>query len=96
MNVYPAQVEAALLEHTGVADCCVVGVPDPEWGEIVCAVVGPAGKSVPRLETLQAHCDARIAGFKKPRRLECVPELPRTAATGQVQRQLLVERINAS
>ena len=58
-------------------------------------VVVPVGDTAPSLEALQAHCDRHIAGFKKPRRLECVPELPRTAATGQVQRQLLVERINA-
>ena len=93
-SVSPGEVESVLAEHASVAEVAVVGIPDPEWGEIVCAVVVPAGKSVPRLETLQAHCDARIAGFKKPRRLECVANLPRTAATGQVQRKLLVERIN--
>ena len=49
--------------------------------------------ATPTLEALQRHCEGRLAGFKKPRRLECVPELPRTAATGQVQRALLVERI---
>jgi fatty-acyl-CoA synthase len=47
----------------------------------------------PTLEALQRHCEDRLAGYKKPRRLECVSALPRTAATGQVQRALLIERI---
>ena len=62
------------------------------WGEIVCAVV-VAGDAAPTLEDLQRHCEGRLAGFKKPRRLEVVDALPRTAATGQVQRTLVVERI---
>ena len=94
-SVSPGEVEAILAQHEAVAEVAVVGIPDTEWGEIVCAVVVPAGDTAPSLEALQTHCDRHIAGFKKPRRLECVPELPRTAATGQVQRQLLVERINA-
>jgi len=95
-SVSPGEVEGILAEHDSIAEVAVVGIPDAEWGEIVCAVVVPAGDTAPSLEALQAHCDRHIAGFKKPRRLECVPELPRTVATGQVQRKLLVERINAS
>ena len=55
-------------------------------------VVSWAGTS---LDALQQFCEGRLAAFKKPRRFECVGELPRTAATGQVQRTLLVERILA-
>ena len=95
-SVSPGEVEGVLAAHPSIAEVAVVGIPDHDWGEIVCAVVVPAGDTAPSLEALQAHCDRRIAGFKKPRRLECVAALPRTAATGQVQRQLLVERINAS
>ena len=47
----------------------------------------------PSLEELQDHCQGRLAGFKRPRRLELVDALPRTAATGQVQRTLLVEHL---
>jgi acyl-CoA synthetase (AMP-forming)/AMP-acid ligase II len=52
-----------------------------------------AAEPPPTLEDLQAHCEGRLAGFKKPRRLECVAALPRTAATGQVQRTLIVEQL---
>jgi non-ribosomal peptide synthetase component E (peptide arylation enzyme) len=59
----------------------------------VCAVVVPTPGASPTLESLQQLCLQRLASFKKPRRLECVEALPRTAATGQVQRTLLVESI---
>ena len=92
-SVAPAEVEAALASHPDVAEIAVIGVPDREWGEVVCAVVVARPGRVPTLASLQAHAEGRLAAFKKPRRLECVPALPRTAATGQVQRALLVEQI---
>jgi len=95
-SIAPAEVEAALAGCAGVREVAVVGVPDPEWGEQVCAVVVPEPGITPTLEALRAHCDGRIAGFKRPRRLVLMAELPRTAATGQIQRALLVERINTS
>jgi acyl-CoA synthetase (AMP-forming)/AMP-acid ligase II len=76
-----------------VAEVAVIGIPDARWGELVCAVVVPAAGAAPTLEQLRAHCEGRLAGFKRPRRLELVRELPRTEATRQVQRALLVERI---
>jgi acyl-CoA synthetase (AMP-forming)/AMP-acid ligase II len=94
-SVAPAEVERALASHPSVGEVAVVGLPDPSWGEIVCAAVVPADGSAPSLSELQAHCDASLASFKKPRRLALVSELPRTAATGQVQRPLLVERLLA-
>ena len=92
-SVSPAEVEAALAGAPGVAELAVVGIPDAEWGELVCAVVVAAPGAAPSLEALRAHCASRLAGFKRPRRLELVGELPRTEATRQVQRALLVERI---
>ncbi len=89
----PAEVETALASAPGVREVAVIGVPDAEWGEVVCAVVVPAPGPPPTLEALRAHCGASLAGFKRPRRLELVAELPRTEATRQVQRALLVERI---
>ena len=93
-SVTPAEVEAALARHPRVAEVAVVGVPDVQWGEVVCAVVVPAG-SAPTLVELQRHCEGELAPFKRPRRLELVDALPRTAATGQVQRALLVQRLVA-
>jgi acyl-CoA synthetase (AMP-forming)/AMP-acid ligase II len=93
-TVAPAEVEAALATHPDVAEVAVVGMPDTEWGEVITAVVVPrAGASVPTLEALQAHCERRLARFKQPRQVEAVDELPRTAATGQIQRTLLVEQL---
>jgi acyl-CoA synthetase (AMP-forming)/AMP-acid ligase II len=92
-SVAPAEVEAHLSKLPGIAELAVVGLPDPDWGEIVCAVIVPGEGEVPDLEALQRHCEAGLARFKKPRRLEIFDALPRTSATRQVQRTLLVEQI---
>jgi acyl-CoA synthetase (AMP-forming)/AMP-acid ligase II len=94
-SVEPGEVEAALARHPAVAEVAVVGAPDPQWGEIVCAVVVPVAGSAPTLADMQKCCEGRLAGFKKPRRLELVDALPRTPATGQVQRALLAQRLAA-
>jgi acyl-CoA synthetase (AMP-forming)/AMP-acid ligase II len=96
-TVVPTEVEAALATHPAVDEVAVVGIPDPEWGEIVCAVVvARAGRTAELdLASIRAHCEGRLAAFKQPRRLEVVAELPRTHATGQVQRTLIVERLVA-
>jgi fatty-acyl-CoA synthase len=69
-----------------------------QWGEVVCAVVvaHPGRESEVGVDALRAHCEGRLAGFKQPRRVELIDELPRTAATGQIQRTLIIERINAA
>jgi len=90
-SVAPTEVEAVLADAPGVHELAIVGVPDPEWGEVVSAVVVPAPGADVSLASLQAHGEGKLAGFKKPRRLALVNALPRTAATGQVQRTLLVE-----
>jgi acyl-CoA synthetase (AMP-forming)/AMP-acid ligase II len=92
-SVAPAEVEAALADAPGVAELAIVGVPDAQWGEVVCAVVVAEPGQQVALSDLQRYCEGRIAGFKKPRRLALAEALPRTAATGQVQRTLLVEQI---
>jgi acyl-CoA synthetase (AMP-forming)/AMP-acid ligase II len=96
-TVAPREVEAVLAEHPGVTDVAVVGLPDPEWGEVVCAVVVAAAgvDAAVDLDALRAYCDGRLARFKQPRRVAIADALPRTAATGQVQRTLLVERLSA-
>ena len=93
--VAPSEVEAVLAGHPGIREVAIVGIPDPLWGEVVCAVAVPESGVELVLADLQQTCDAQLAGFKRPRRLEIVDILPRTPATGQVQRMLLVEQILA-
>ena len=91
-NVFPAEVERALQSHPGVSDVAVIGVPDPRWGEIVCAVVHPGVAAAPTLDDLAAHCSGRLAGYKRPRRLVLSPDpLPRNAM-GKLLRNEIRER----
>jgi fatty-acyl-CoA synthase len=93
-TVAPPEVEHVLGAHPAVAEVAVVGVPDVQWGEVVTAVVVVRpGADAPNLDALRAFCAGRLASFKHPRRLALVDALPRTAATGQIQRTLLVERL---
>ena len=90
--VAPVEVEAALAGYPGLAEVAVIGVEDPDWGEVVCAaVVLSDGGEAPGVEDLRRHIGDRLAAFKHPRRVLVVEELPRTSATGQVQRSRLRE-----
>ena len=91
--VAPTEVEQVLATHPAVADVAVVGLPDASWGELVCAVVVAADGHSPTLEELAGHCTAQLAGFKQPRRLYLVDAIPRTPATNQIQRRLILERL---
>jgi len=90
-NVDPGEVIDALRTHEAVADAAVVGVADEEWGERVAALVVPEG-SAPSVATLEAHCDARLAGYKRPRIWGFADELPRTAS-GTVDREAVRDRL---
>jgi acyl-CoA synthetase (AMP-forming)/AMP-acid ligase II len=92
-TVAPLEVERVLADLPGVADVAVVGVPEPAWGEVVCAVVVATSGYQLDLDMLREGCRHRLAPFKQPRRLELVDSLPRTPATGQVQRTLVLERL---
>lgn len=88
-NVYPHEVERALLELPGIAQAAVVGVPDEETGETVRAVlVLAAGAEPPTVGALEAHCAVRLARYKIPTVVEVVDELPVTA-TGKLARRAL-------
>jgi acyl-CoA synthetase (AMP-forming)/AMP-acid ligase II len=78
-KIYPEEVEGALKSHPEVFDVLVVGVPDDRWGERVAALLQPREGKAPDLEALQAHCRGRIAGYKVPRELLLVAEIPRLA-----------------
>jgi fatty-acyl-CoA synthase len=92
-TVAPVEVEAALAGYPGILEVAVIGAPDPEWGEVVCAVVVMAdGTPVPSVEGLRAHIGDRLASYKHPRLVARVDQLPRTLATGQVQRSLLARQ----
>jgi acyl-CoA synthetase (AMP-forming)/AMP-acid ligase II len=87
-NVYPAEVERALVAHPAVAEVAVVGVAHPRWVETPLAVVVPAPDAEVGEEELIAFCRERLAGYKKPAAVVFVDELPRNAAGKVLKRQL--------
>jgi len=86
-NVYPAEVEEVLAQHPGVAEVAVFGVPDERWGEIVTATVVRSATEVSAPELVE-FARERLAGYKLPRSVHFVEELPKTA-TGKVSKQEL-------
>ncbi len=90
-NVYPVEVEEALAQHADVADVAVIGVPDAHWGEAVKALVVPRPGARPAPEDLIAFARERLAGYKLPRSVDLVDELPRTPS-GKVLKRELRER----
>ena len=87
-NVYAREVEDALLTHPLVLEASVIGLPDPQWGEVVAAVVvSREGEAIDATQ-LQAHCADRIAGYKKPRRVVFSKALPRNLAGKVVKAEL--------
>lgn len=91
MNVYPAEVEAALHAHADVADAAVFGVADDEWGERVHAVVAPRPGRAVDPAALDAFLAGRLAGFKRPRSWSVRGELPRTESGKLLKRVLRAE-----
>ncbi len=80
VNIYPAEIESALLAHPAVADAAVFGIPHDDWGEEVKAVVEPAPGHEPGpglAAALLAHCTGRLAGYKRPRSIDFITEMPR-------------------
>ncbi|GAA3467720.1 AMP-binding protein [Nonomuraea roseola] len=93
VNIYPAEIEAALLEHPFVADVAVIGVPDQEWGHNVVALVQPHAQVT--AQDLLAHLEPRLARFKHPKVIEFRDELPRTP-TGKLSRSKVREQYLAA
>jgi fatty-acyl-CoA synthase len=89
-NVSSIEVEDVVFSHPAVAEAAVIGVPDDKWGEMVTAVVVVAEGEQVTEEEIIAHCKARLAGYKAPKRVEFRDELARTA-TGKIQKFKLRE-----
>src|SRR5262249_5679042 len=87
-NVYPLEIEKALYEHTGGAQCAVIGVPDEKWGEVGCAVVVKRPGAAATEAELVEHCRARLARYKVPRSVVFVDALPLSAAGKILKREL--------
>lgn len=98
-NVYPAEIEATLLTHPNVHDAAVIGVPDPDWGESIVAIVQPnAGVegSADLIAELTTFAKARLASYKVPRSWEFRSDLPRTEAGKLYKRKIRDEYVAAA
>lgn len=94
VNIYPAEVDAVILDHPAVADVAVIGIPNDEWGEEVKAVVEPVGGVEPSEELAEEIiqlCQEHLAHFKCPRTVDFVDSLPRED-TGKIYKRLLRDR----
>jgi o-succinylbenzoate---CoA ligase len=87
-NVTPEEVEGVLVAHPDVSEAAVVGRPDPDWQNAVVAVVVPREGGVAEPEELRSWCEARLAPYKVPKRIELAEELPRTGS-GKLRRAAL-------
>jgi len=89
-NVFPSEVEAALIDHPKIADVVVIGLSDPEWGRRVHAIVAPSLPAAPpTVDEAIAYAKSRLAAYKVPKSVEFVDEIPRSAAT-KVNRGALI------
>ena len=88
MNIYPAEIEAALEQHPGIYDVAVFGIPSEQWGEIVHATVVRAPGSSLTGEEITAFAREHLASYKVPRSVDFMDELPRTGSGKLLKRQL--------
>lgn len=91
-NIAPAELEDVLVEHPHVREAAVVGVADPQWGQIIVAVVVPAPDTTPEPEELREYMRANLRGSRTPDRVVFRGELP-TTPTGKVLRRTLIEEL---
>ena len=89
VNIYPAEIERAIETHPKVMGAAIIGVPDPKWGEVGKAVLELRPGASLNLDDLNTFLGDKLGRFKLPKYLAVVPELPRTPASGKVQKFLL-------
>jgi len=94
-NVYPREIEEALLTHPAVAEACVVGVPDAKWGETGVAVIVARADVAVTVEAIYVHLDGRLAKYKWPSRVEFWAELP-VSGYGKVLKREVRRRLEES
>lgn len=87
-NVYPAEVDNAIYGHTAVADVAVIGVPDPVWGEAVKACVALHQDAQAEAASIIGWARERIAGYKSPKSVDFIKEMPRNPSGKIVRREL--------
>ena len=87
-NIYPREIEEAIIQHPAVREVAVIGIPDAEWGEAIKAVVAlvPGGSATE--EELIAFCKEQIASYKKPKSIDFIDELPKNNYGKIVKREL--------
>lgn len=85
-NVYPGEVESALAACPGVSECCVLGMPDEQWGELITAVIVRAEGSDLSEEDVVGYSRGELAGYRRPKRVHFVQELPQNSA-GKIDRR---------
>ena len=90
-NVYPAEVEQAVMREPAVSDCAVIGVPDDKWGEMVTAVIELKPGATLDRDALLARCRAELGGVRAPKRVEIVEALPRSPV-GKVLKRVIRDR----
>ncbi|MEZ0050270.1 long-chain acyl-CoA synthetase [Mycobacterium sp. MAA66] len=95
VNIYPAEVEAALFTNRAVVDCAVFGIPDEEYGEAVVATIQLRGDAPKDADLVRAHLRRELAGYKVPKFIEFVDELPREDSGKVLKRQLRTDWIDA-
>ena len=94
-NVYPGEVESALVAHPEVAEAVVVGVPHSLWGEVGCAFILPRAGMNPVPTEVIAFAKRNLAGYKVPKNVIVVTDLPRLGS-GKPDRQLLAQRASSA
>ncbi|MEU4837771.1 class I adenylate-forming enzyme family protein [Nocardia testacea] len=93
-NIAPAEIEDVLSRHSEVREVAVIGIPDDEWGERICAVIVPMAAEHPDPQAIRVWCRERLRGSRTPDEVVFLAELPRTD-TGKLVRRDLVARVTA-